>query len=332
MWHPPPPPASEAERLAELQSYDILDTPPDERFDRITRIASRVYGADVAFLSFIDVNQQWMKSRSCDALHDHIDRDRSVCTLVVASDNEMVIEDMRTAPQLEGHPVAGNLPWRFYAGVPLRGEQGHVIGSLCVMRAEPGAPEAFSTDILRDLAAISSHELVLTKRNAELRRLSNTDALTGLANRRMFDDEFERSWRRARRTGEPASLLLIDLDHFKQVNDGLGHAAGDAVLAAFGEMLPHHARRSDDLAARVGGEEFALLLSGTDPNGATTLAQRLLDDLAAAAIPHPTRGIVSVSIGLATLATGEAAADWYQRADRGLYAAKAAGRATLREG
>ncbi|MBN9025035.1 MULTISPECIES: GGDEF domain-containing protein [Kaistia] len=332
MWQTPPPPASEAERLAELQSYDILDTTPDERFDRITRIASRYYAADVAFLSFIDASQQWMKSRSCDALHEHIDRDQAVCTLVIAADDDVVIEDMRTSPRLDGHPIAGNLPWRFYAGVPLRGEQGHIIGTLCILREAPGAPAAFSTDILRDLAAISSHELLLAKRNTELRKLSHTDALTGLANRRMFDDEFERTWRRARRTGEPASVLLIDLDHFKQINDGLGHAGGDAVLARFGQMLPGSARRSDDLAARVGGEEFALILSGTDQAGAAIVAQRLLDDLAAAAIPHPTRGTASTSIGLATLASGETAADWLARADRGLYAAKAAGRATMRAG
>jgi len=224
------PPASEAERLAELQGYGVLDTLPDERFDRITRIAARVYGADVAFLSFMDAKQQWMKSKTSSALLDHFERDRSVCTIVVASGEELVIEDMLCAPELDGHPQAHDMPWRFYAGVPLKGEDGNVIGSLCVLRQHPGAPDDFSMDVLRDLAAISSNELILARRNAELHRLTNTDALTGLANRRMFDEEFQRAWRRANRTGEPGSLLLLDLDHFKQVNDTLGHRAGDEAL------------------------------------------------------------------------------------------------------
>ena len=326
VWKPPAPPDSEAERLAELHSLGLLDTLAEERFDRIVRLAARFYGADVAFLSFMDARHQWIKAKTSGALHDFIERDRSVCTLVVSSGEELVIEDMRAAPELDGHPVAGDMPWRFYASVPLRGEHNHVIGSLCVLRSEPGAPPAFSTDILRDLAEISSHEIVLAKRNAELREISNTDALTGLANRRRFDEALLRAWRRAGRTGEPVSLLMMDIDHFKEINDALGHAAGDRALAAFGQFLSPFARRPEDLAARIGGEEFAIVLAGTDAGGAAVVARRLLDELPDAGIRHPVRGQLTASIGVATLSESEDADAWRNRADRGLYAAKAAGR------
>lgn len=332
MWKPPPVPANEAERLDELHSYGLLDTLPEERFQRITRLATRFYAADVAFLSFIDAKHQWMKAKSSDQLQDTIERDRSICTMIVSSGTPLVIDDMHTAPELEGHPVARDLPWRFYAGVPLRGENGHVIGSLCIMRAEAGPPQGFGIDLLEDLAAISSHELVLAKRNAELHALSNTDALTGLPNRRMFDEEFQRSWRRVRRTGEEVSLLLLDLDHFKEINDSLGHQAGDRALSRFSSFLATFARRPDDLAARIGGEEFALVLSGTDAAGAGVVAARLLDELQQLEIPHPVRGALSASVGVAALQPGEEPDQWLARADRALYAAKAAGRAATRIG
>ncbi len=329
-WTAPAAPENEVRRLADLASYKVLDTLPEGRFDRITRIAARMYGADVAFLSFMDANQQWMKSKTSDALSDQVDRDRSICTMVVASGTELVIEDMRTAPELEGHPLARDIPWRFYAGVPLRGEEGSVIGTLCILREQPGAPPSFDIDVLRDLAEISSHELILARRNSELHEMSNTDSLTGLPNRRMFDQEFHRSWRRARRTQVTTSLLLLDLDHFKEVNDTAGHQAGDEILAKFGRFLSSFGGRADDLAARVGGEEFALILAGSDSTGAAKVADAIIRALDAIGLPHPMRGLITTSIGVATLRSDEDHLTWWNRADRALYAAKAAGRAQAR--
>jgi diguanylate cyclase (GGDEF)-like protein len=329
MWTPPSPPDNESERLEELYSYGILDTPAEERFDRITRIASRIYGADVAFLSFVDAQQQWMKSKTSDILHGFVDRDRSVCTTVVASGEALVVGDMRTAPELEGHPLARDLPWRFYASVPVRGERGTIIGTLCVMRAEPGAPQGFDLDTLTDLASITGHELALTRQNAQLRADSYTDSLTGLFNRRKLDEELPRAVRRAARTAAPASVLLIDLDHFKEVNDALGHSGGDRVLVEFSRFLAPFARRPDDVICRFGGEEFAFILAGSTAGGATTVARRIIEGLARKAMPHPTRGRISASIGIAEHAWPEDHGAWLTRADRALYVAKASGRATL---
>ncbi len=195
---------------------------------------------------------------------------------------------------------------------------------------EPGAPPSFNIDVLRDLAEISSHELLLARRNSELQQLSNTDALTGLPNRRMFDQEFHRSWRRSRRTGVSTSLLLLDLDHFKEVNDAAGHQAGDLVLTKFGKFLSSFGGRPDDLAARVGGEEFALILAGSDSAAAAKIADAIIQALDAIAMPHPIRQVITTSIGVATLRSDESHDAWWGRADHALYAAKADGRAQIR--
>jgi diguanylate cyclase (GGDEF)-like protein len=134
--------------------------------------------------------------------------------------------------------------------------------------------------------------------------VAQTDGLTGIANRRAFDQALERAVRRARRTNEPLSLLLLDLDHFKALNDTAGHQAGDNVLRQFAGILAQAARRPGDVAARYGGEEFALILPSTDQHGALEVAERLRENLAAAQIPYP-RGID----GLVTVSMGAVAAD-----------------------
>ena len=154
-----------------------------------------------------------------------------------------------------------------------------------------------------------------------------TDGLTGLANRRSFDDELALEWRRAERVGDSLALLLIDLDNFKSVNDGLGHQAGDAVLRRVAAILDSGARQVD-LAARYGGEEFALLAPETDLIGATKLAERLRVELEAATIQVPNGSEVSVtaSFGVAVKGELERAEQLVAAADQALYEAKRNGK------
>nr|WP_255616555.1 sensor domain-containing diguanylate cyclase [Microvirga puerhi] len=314
-----------------MYSCGILDTPKDERFDRLTRLAAMFYEADVAFLGFMDDRYQWMKSMSADKVAPWIERDRSVCQLVIASGEAMVIGDMKTDPRLAGHPVVPHLPFRFYAGVPLLTEDGAAVASLCILKRDAQDASEFDLSALSDLGAIGMDELELWRRNQELVRLADTDALTKLVNRRGFDAALERAVRRMQRTGEPMSLLLLDLDHFKRLNDTLGHPAGDEVLRHFGSLLGQMARRPDDVAARYGGEEFALILADTDRVGAETVAQEFQASLADAAIAHPSGigGCVTVSVGIACLGPDMAASPelLISRADIALYAAKQRGRA-----
>ncbi|WP_198321171.1 diguanylate cyclase domain-containing protein [Azohydromonas aeria] len=180
-------------------------------------------------------------------------------------------------------------------------------------------------------------QLRLRRMTAELEALARSDALTGLANRRVFDERLERECARTLRRGGPLSLLLVDVDHFKAYNDHYGHAAGDACLREVAAALRASVHRPDDLAARYGGEEFALLLPETDATGADTVAARVLDALAVRGLPHAasrSAAHVSASIGVACLRPEDevldraaAAAALLEQADQALYAAKAAGRA-----
>ena len=161
---------------------------------------------------------------------------------------------------------------------------------------------------------------------AELARASRRDGLTGLPNRLAFDEELAREAARAARAGAPLAVVMLDVDRFKAVNDGHGHAAGDAVLREIAARASAAARRGD-LAARVGGEEFALVLPGADLAGAAELAERVRAAVAAAPVQAGgARLSVTVSLGCAVLAAGEAPAALVARADARLYEAKRAGR------
>ena len=165
----------------------------------------------------------------------------------------------------------------------------------------------------------------------ELRALSYQDSLTGLANRRMFDMLFEVEWAKARATRHPFSLVLIDIDFFKQYNDHYGHPQGDECLKRVARVLDTVAQRARDLCARLGGEEFALLLPETDEATAFRIASRCRALLSREAIPHPGSAIadvLTVSIGVATIVPGsqDSPAGLMAQADRRLYQAKSAGR------
>jgi len=165
---------------------------------------------------------------------------------------------------------------------------------------------------------------------AELARLSLTDAPTGLPNRRRFGEAFEAAWDGARRTGKPLSLLVVDADHFKRYNDRYGHAVGDEVLKGLARCLSTGVHRPDDLVARVGGEEFAILLPDTDGEGAMRIARKVHEAVATLAVPSLGigAGAVTVSVGLATGhgSQREPAEGLYRAADAALYEAKSGGR------
>jgi diguanylate cyclase (GGDEF)-like protein len=157
----------------------------------------------------------------------------------------------------------------------------------------------------------------------ELRRLSVTDDLTGLANRRAFRSTLVSELKRSERTQRPVCLLMLDLDHFKRVNDTFGHGAGDVVLATMGELLSSSMHRSGiDVAARVGGEEFAVILPETDEEGGTFAAERVRNEVMSRAAEI----LTTVSVGVAASHGGDEPDALLRAADRALYTAKALGR------
>lgn len=208
-------------------------------------------------------------------------------------------------------------------------------------RLSDGSLLAFSTDVTdlvqreqrlqQEVAARQAAEVQLREANLNLALLSNTDHLTGLANRRQFEQCLEREWKRAARQGTPLSALMMDVDHFKAFNDRHGHLQGDDCLKAVAEVLRTCARRAGDVLARFGGEEFVLLLPGATRKEAFQVAQQCLDAVDARAVPHgapPGGDLVSVSIGCATCIPDghERPASLLDLADTALYRAKRLGR------
>ena len=195
-------------------------------------------------------------------------------------------------------------------------------------------------ELLSSHAAISlvnarlyeSLEQKVELRTEELRQLSMRDGLTGVANRRSFDERVSVELRRGRRSHAPLSLLMMDIDHFKQYNDHYGHFAGDECIKAVTSALTVAVSRTSDLVARYGGDEFAILLPETDAAAAAQVAESCLRAVAELCIPHgnsPVGEFISISIGACTLAGAEEAtsATLITRADQALYQAKREGRA-----
>ncbi len=171
----------------------------------------------------------------------------------------------------------------------------------------------------------------LQRKNRELERLSFLDGLTGIPNRRYFDQTVRREWRRTRREGLRLSLIMIDIDFFKAYNDALGHLQGDDCLRRVSRTLEASLKRPGDMAFRYGGEEFAVILPGTDAAGAMAVAQKIQEAVGALSIPHPRSEIgdtITISLGLTTSPpeSPEDREEFIARADAALYAAKQDGR------
>jgi len=245
---------AETQRLLVLRGLDMLDTLPEERFDRITRLARRVFGVPIALISLVDAERQWFKSRQgLDA--PETSREISFCGHVVADDALMIVPDASDDDRFRDNPLVRSEPSiRFYAGCPVRMGGGLPMGTLCLIDRQPRALLPEDVALLRDLAAMVEDEL---------RSLNDatTDPLTGLSNRRGFELLAGKSLAMTKRAAMPAALMLFDLDEFKAINDIHGHEIGDRALSDFAKALLKTFRDAD-VIARLGGDEFCVLACG----------------------------------------------------------------------
>ncbi len=212
--------------------------------------------------------------------------------------------------------------------VPLAGGREETVGTLAVFwRGREREASADELSLLEDLAASAGPTVENAKRFYEARQLAEIDSLTGLHNRRYFDEVLEREVARAHRYGRPLALLVLDLDDLKLVNDRLGHLGGDTVLAELGDRV-REALRSADIACRVGGDEFAVVM----PESTAEDAKQLYDRLQQAITARPFTGSqrVNTSGGVAELDRDDDAKALYQRADESLYRAKQTGKGHVR--
>lgn len=226
--------------------------------------------------------------------------------------------------ELKRHDATRHIPVIFITALnsPTDEEKGLELGAVDYIS------KPFHASIVR--VRVRNH-LKLVQQRRLLEQLAALDGLTGIPNRRRFDDALQREWSRCQRAGKPLSLIVADVDHFKKYNDTLGHAAGDEVLQEVASILRQCARRPGDLAARYGGEEFVLLLPETNTADAQILAEDLRSKIQTRALPHPASPIadsITLSIGGASVlpTVGPPDPQFFTSADAALYTAKNSGR------
>lgn len=329
-------PQDEAQRLAALDSMDVLFTPSEERFDRITRIASQLLGTPIALVSLVARDVQWFKSAQGLNVSE-TPREISFCGHAINAEDTLVVPDATQDPRFFDNPLVTAEPnIRFYAGHPICGVNGERVGTLCIIDRKPKALTADQLGILRDLAAIAESELQrgqlseaqrdLARRMDELQRRASVDGLTRLWNRTAIMELLSAEVTRARR-GVPISLAMIDVDHFKKVNDTYGHPAGDAVLAELAARLRRCLREYDSVG-RYGGEEFIAVLSNSSLIPSMKLCQRMRMSIEKEPFITPAGPVqVTISIGLVqSVAKKTVIESLIAVADAALYRAKKRGR------
>jgi len=306
-------------RIAALQRYEILDTPTEGAFDKVTNLVRTLFSVPISAVSLIDTNRQWLKS------HPGLDvsetpRDLAFCDHAIRQDDPLIIPDAQDDPRFRDNPlVTGDPGIRSYAGVPLRTPDGYNIGSLCAIdtRARDFPPEQM--EIMKGLAAIVVEQM-------ELRMLAERDHLSGAMTRRAFVAEIDKRIALFVRHQRPAALVLLDIDHFKRINDSHGHPVGDRVIEAVARCCADLSRPSDSLG-RIGGEEFGLLLPETSETEALAAARRFCAAIEALDILHDPPLRVTASFGVAAIGAGRMTSqDWLTAADAALYEAKRSGR------
>ncbi|WP_436796337.1 diguanylate cyclase domain-containing protein [Actinospongicola halichondriae] len=249
-------PANEPCRLAEVVSLSLLDSEHEERFDRVTRLARRIFDVEVALVTLVDAERQWFLSKSGTDIAE-TPREDSFCGHALHSDEVLHVADAMTDERFVDNPLVTEDPAiRFYAGQPIHGPGGSRLGTLCLIDSRPRDLTADEAASLRDLAGVVEDEIAATQ-------AGTIDELTGLTNRRGFEFVSRKVLDVCRRTGRHAIVLFMDLDGLKDINDSHGHGAGDRALAQFAEILAETYRASD-VIARLGGDEFAVLLTGAD--------------------------------------------------------------------
>ncbi len=267
---PPDKPENEAERLATLYKLRILDTEQEERFDRVTRIACKLFEVPISVISFLEAERQWMKSTQGFDIKEAA-RKTSFCGHVILSNEIMVVEDATKDKRFYDNPfVLGKPNFRFYLGCPLKIKK-YNVGVLCLIDNKPRSIDYVDQNVVYDLAQMVEMEL-------ESLHLSITDELTGLSNRRGFLKLASYLFQKCQLENKVFNLLFFDLDKFKQINDKFGHAEGDKVLKIFSNSLLQNFR-SYDVIARLGGDEFCVFCSGLNQKDVSSIIKRLKDSL-----------------------------------------------------
>ncbi|MFP5392589.1 MAG: EAL domain-containing protein [Gammaproteobacteria bacterium] len=281
--------AAESARLSALYATRLLDTPPELMFDRMTALAARVLRMPMAFISLVDQDRQWFKSR-CGVALQETPRAVSLCAHAITRDAPMIVNDARKDPRFAANPLVTGEPYlRFYAGIPLHGPNNKLIGTLCVADNAPRQLTDDDVEFLKGLAntideliglrhsALASNALLSNQHDAngqaqapsselpdELRNMLMRDPLTGLANRVHIEEEIDRNADRWARTGLSPVAALVDIDNFNGINENYSYQRGDQVILELVQRIEAGLRPQDRIA-RVSGDLLLVLLCQEQP-------------------------------------------------------------------
>jgi diguanylate cyclase (GGDEF)-like protein len=310
-------PRNELKRQAALDSFDVLDSPPERAYDDIVLLAAQICGTPQAGMGLADNDRMWYKARIGLPVSES-DRELSFCGHAVLQNEPLVIDDLALDQRFADNPlVTGGPQLRFYAGAPLMSAEGYAVGTLCAMDTIPRTLNEEQRESLTALARQLVAQLELRRLLAASRTEALTDPLTGLGNRRALMADFPEAVDTASDEA-PMHLLLFDLDGFKSYNDTFGHNAGDQLLVRLSAEL-REALAGSGRVYRLGGDEFCALVGGerTELGRLASVAREALTE----------RGLgfsITASLGSASLPSeARTATDALHLADTRMYREKA---------
>jgi diguanylate cyclase (GGDEF)-like protein len=329
----------DAERISTLSALNLLDTPIQERFERITRMVRRVLDVPISHFNLLDADRQHLKSVQGLCV-TNAPLEGAFCTHAVRERQMLLLPDASKDTRFADSPfVTGKfLNIRFYMGCPVRAPNGVTIGTLCAIDTKPrtmgGEQIAFMQDLvamieteLRECSLSNAQTALIARLNAA-ERLARIDCLTRLWNRAGILELLEKEWAEAARHGKLVTLVMADLDRFKSINDTYGHDVGDAVIAGTAKKLLE-ATRCEDAVGRLGGEEFLVILTTCAMPSVRDAVERIkLGVMEAEYSGGHAKFMTTISCGVAT-AVPERGAQWetlLKAADQALYRAKQLGR------
>lgn len=252
-------PSDESRRLQTLRDLRLLDTPPEERFDRVTRLAKQVFSTSIALVSLVDADRQWFKSRQgLDA--EETSRDISFCGHAILDDKIMVVNNAEQDQRFCDNPlVCGDPNIRFYAGYPLAAPDGSRVGTLCIIDDKPKDISNEQLQLLRELGRMVEEELISAND-------ATTDPITGLSNRNGFLAIADHLLPLCKRSDKPATLMMFHMHRLHSLEERHGRYEGDTVALELAHLLMASFRESD-IVARLSLDTFCVLLADTDKRG-----------------------------------------------------------------
>lgn len=338
---PAPPITDDDARVASLRRMNLLSTPRERDFDRVTRLAQALFDTNIALISLVDSDRQWFKSRvGLDATETA--RDISFCGHTIEFDEAFVVHDTLTDERFRDNPLVTGGPYiRFYAGQPLTNIDGFRVGTLCVISDKPREFGDIDQKNLADIAKLAevlfrhrelneSHLELLASLEAA-NRDKMIDPLTGIWNRRGLDELMPREIALARRENYCVGVAMLDIDCFKAINDTYGHDVGDIAVQLVAGLLVAKSRQTD-LVTRFAGDEFVLIMPKLSHNNAPAVMEKLLNTIRNSAVLVTGQGShnISVSIGVCVYDPDKAddidARELLKIADKALFVAKENGR------